>query len=213
MISDYDLGAIVASLGAMILYHSYLYGSVYLFVNDRIQLSTNMKNSILWLQKHRTKGDAPTATLAIQTLRNTILVAIFIGGYSLQVGIAATNSITSDLTEVETIRIIIISIFTFISFLAWASVIRIASHLGYMIGTLEHDALLKAAKNEAASNVEEIKLVEEEVVVHAGDGEVSTRSRDSKVKRVTVSKAVEMEPPDISKETSRMMQMMLIHLK
>ena len=76
---SFDIAAIAVSSGVLIGYHAYLYLAVFLYMNDNIQLSTNMKNSIWWLKKHELKGDAPTVTLAIQTFRNTILVAIFVG--------------------------------------------------------------------------------------------------------------------------------------
>ena len=82
--NSFDLEAIAVSVCLLSGYHAFLYTLVFCFASNRIQLSTNLKNSILWIKKHQQKTDAPTVTLAVQTLRNTILVAVFIGGYALE---------------------------------------------------------------------------------------------------------------------------------
>jgi hypothetical protein len=102
-----------------------------------VQLSINIKNLTDWLLKHKEKGDAPSVTLAVHTLRNTILVAIFLGGNAFNYAFTFTNNYLSySGNEIMQIRSIVLSTCLFCSFLCWACVIRYASHNGYLIGTL-----------------------------------------------------------------------------
>ena len=93
-----DVGAIVASSLSMTLFLGYYYYSVvenFSSNTSKIQLSRNVNNALKWLEKHTRKPDAPSVTLAIQTLRNTILVAIFVGGSSFTYGMGFLSSINS----------------------------------------------------------------------------------------------------------------------
>jgi hypothetical protein len=56
-----------------------------------------------------------------------------LGGYTLQLAMSITSSSSG-----SEFRSIIIAALAFSSFLAWATVIRIASSLGYLIGTLDY---------------------------------------------------------------------------
>mmetsp|Transcript_6931 Transcript_6931/g.10287 ORF Transcript_6931/g.10287 Transcript_6931/m.10287 type:complete len:264 (+) Transcript_6931:34-825(+) len=218
----YDLGAIVISLGLLLCYHSCLYFSVFFYYSDSVQLTTNMKNSIYWLRKHRQKGDAPTVTLAVQTLRNTILISIFIGGYALQTAIATINTDTSTADVYAKFRVIIIAAFSFSSFLSWASVIRIASNLGYLIGTLEFESqssnkpsteIVNEKKTDLEQNdagqSEELSSTE---VIVASDNTNTNSSQFLNIKRISIRKAVDMQPPDIPKESSRLFQVMFVYI-
>jgi uncharacterized membrane protein len=82
------------------------------------------------------KIDAPSVTLAIQTLRNTILVAIFVGGSSFQYAYISLNGLESSSNVWQICRVVILATLLFSSFFCWANVIRSASHLGYYIGTI-----------------------------------------------------------------------------
>ena len=204
----FDVIAITVSLFALITYHAYIYISVFVFMSDRIQLSTNMKNSVFWINKHGQKGDAPTVTLAIQTLRNTILIAIFVGGYSLQLGISTINTYSNSMGIFEAFRCIVIGILSLASFLSWATVIRIASHLGYMVGTLDYDTKMI---NKISAAIDEKNEFEASAAVPAEEA-VIHRRRGS-FRRVPLEQAAEKEPPNIPKESARMLQMMLICVK
>jgi ABC-type transport system involved in Fe-S cluster assembly fused permease/ATPase subunit len=139
MTSDLDAIAIFLSITSLIIYHASFYG----FVTKRdvnIQLSINVVNSCNWIRKHYSKSDAQSVTLAIQTIRNTIIVAVFVGGTALQFGLGFLNSYKDALLFYSKLRIAILSSFLFLSFLFWASVIRLASHLGYLIGTMEYNS-------------------------------------------------------------------------
>ena len=108
-------------------------------------------NGNLWLLKHRNAVDPASVTLAIQTLRNTILIAIFIGGFAFQYAwlslstlTTASTTVTSTITtltvtsinEATQARCYILGALMFSSFLCWANTIRMASHLGYVVGIL-----------------------------------------------------------------------------
>lgn len=151
-LTDFELGAIVVSIGLFLVYHFYFYFYVLLSCKSSLtekhqrvtQLSMNIRNAVHWLQKHFEKSDAPTVTLAIQTFRNTILVATFIGGYALQYGFSYSDSYFNLETRREQVRAAVIAICLFFSFLCWAVVIRCISHLGYLVGTLSHPLAQKA---------------------------------------------------------------------
>jgi hypothetical protein len=83
MNNAFDIGAIIASLLLFFVYHVVLYSAQCLPHRVRDQLSVpmhaNLENSDLWVMKHRDKSDAQSVTLAIQSLRNCIMVGVFIG--------------------------------------------------------------------------------------------------------------------------------------
>lgn len=162
-----DTGAVTVSVFVLFAYHAVLYSSVAANVlcassdaakpGAKIQLSINIRNASIWLDKHKASTDAPTVTLAIQTLRNSILVAVFVGGQSFLFGF---NTITSYPETVgntrNQVRSIILSTCLFASFLNWAWVIRISSHLGYMIGTITHLVNLKTAAVQRKAEADKI---------------------------------------------------------
>ena len=104
-----------------------------------LRLCISQKSTTLTLLHSQAKIDPQSVTLAIQTLRNTILVAIFIGGFSFQYAFETLNSLDTSSSKWQICRAAIVSALLFCSFLCWANVIRCASHLGYYIGTLGVD--------------------------------------------------------------------------
>lgn len=102
------------------------------------QTGRNFANMFLWVQKHGEKPDAPTVTLAVQTLRNTILVAVFIGGSSLTAAVSALDILTRPVVTPQLLtRQLLIASLLFLSFLNWTQVLRFANHIGFFVGTLE----------------------------------------------------------------------------
>ena len=137
---NFDLAVLISSLAVFGLYHVYFWSKVCTKTGAHTQLAFNLQNSLIWIDKHRVKDDAPSVTLAIQTLRNTILVAIFVGGSSFQYAFLVMNSVT-DISDSKTnARAIILAVLLFLSFLCWTGVIRYANHLGFVIGTMEYKA-------------------------------------------------------------------------
>jgi hypothetical protein len=135
-----DTVTILACLAVLVFYHLCFYFLAFKSNNGSyFQLSRNLRNAVNWLIKHEEKQDAATVTLAIQTLRNTILVAIFTGGQSF---VYATNALLAlkskaSPTMNDFLQTGIISSCLFLSFLNWANVIRYASHLGFLIGSFD----------------------------------------------------------------------------
>jgi Protein of unknown function, DUF599 len=74
-------------------------------------------------------------SILVQTLRNTILVSIFVGGSAFQYGFFFLNTEPSGIRG--EVRAVILSTLLFSSFLCWAGTIRYANHLGFSVGTLD----------------------------------------------------------------------------
>ena len=137
LVSIFELGALISSIGLLLAYHLISYS--HLCSSDKnfnSQLAKNVANATYWLSKHKEKADAPSVTLTIQTLRNTILVAIFIGGFSLQLAINSLQDSKDLQSSYAQLCGGIVGVFLIFSFLCWANVIRSCSHLGYVIGIL-----------------------------------------------------------------------------
>lgn len=135
----FDCAAIGASLLCLLVY-LVLY-QVRVFHKDMAhitQTGRNFANMYLWVEKHNEKPDAPTVTLAVQTLRNTILVAVFIGGSSLTAAVSALDILTRPIVTPQLFtRQLLIATLLFLSFLNWTQVLRFANHIGFFVGTLE----------------------------------------------------------------------------
>ena len=106
------------------------------------QLGRNLETMTMWGQKHSEHGDPATVTLAVQTLRNGLIVAIFVGGAALSSSAAMLNTFdnTHRLTPLSVpmmIRSGLISSLLMLSFLNWTLVIRYNNHSGFIIGALE----------------------------------------------------------------------------
>ena len=147
----FGIGSIIASLASTTLYHAFFFSTVVLKKPDNVMLSAHFANNVTFLLKHKEKADAPSVTLAIQTLRNTILVAIFIGGYAFQNATSAISLCVNSTAIDSKVSAGIVALLMFLSFLCWATVIRAAAHLGYHIGTLSYlnaeKPKLKSAEN------------------------------------------------------------------
>lgn len=162
MLPLFDLIALIVTIVALSLYHCILYSSVCFVGDSWSQLSTNIKNSHYWMMKHSEQSDTPTTTLAVQTFRNTIVVSVFVAGISLQRASSVISDYNTLESDVERIRAIIISILLFSSFLSWACVIRLASHMGFMVGTFYQIKKEVQAKREEQVRITSAKEEEEE---------------------------------------------------
>jgi len=145
-----------------------------------MQLSRNLKTSSLWLSKHLIHDDASSDTAAIQTLRNAILVAIFIGGSSLTLAWNALDAAAApDISFNDYMRLMILGVLLSASFLNWANTIRYATHLGFVVGTLKsaHSEIIKAkARREA-------HLISRTIVIDGHDMETGVVADEAKVAR------------------------------
>ena len=118
-----------------------------------------------FIAKHLEKDDAATSVLAVQSLRNTILVAIFIGGIAFQAFQTAAAAAGAAADSVSSARSLVFSAFLLGSFLNFALVIRAASHLAYIMGGARY----------AATGVGDAIVLEE----GRGRGSPATPSRDA----------------------------------
>jgi hypothetical protein len=149
----YNIVSIFACLFALLCYLCISYSLTIFFpsANFKTHLARSTYTSILWVQKHKEKSDSSSVTLAIQTFRNTILIAVFVGGSSLSSALANLESYSFDAPLLQRIRTLIITSLLFLSFLSWANVIRFSSHLGYLTGVLGPEF---SKKNAVPKNVE-----------------------------------------------------------
>lgn len=132
----FDAVGLAASIFVLAAYHTIFY---YHQRTAGMQLSFNIRNVAHWLHKHKVKSDPQSGTLAIHTLRNTIMVGVFIGGYALNTAYTSALDYINGLNKRKQVRALCLAILLFGSFLCWAIVIRHAAHLGYMIGTLDFE--------------------------------------------------------------------------
>jgi uncharacterized membrane protein len=134
-----------------------------------------MFNGLIWITKHNEKPDAPSVTLAIQTLRNTIFVAIFTGGAVFQYGATNLNNFDRSASVERKVRVVILGAVLLLSFLCWASVIRTSSHLGYFLGALEfHDKEIKRIAAERSAREAETGLISNDINSAIGQLDGST---------------------------------------
>jgi hypothetical protein len=147
-LSDYDKAAVALSIVALTAYHLNLYVISPHFSHSKVPFAASMKNCFMWLQKHKENNESPSILLAIQTLRNTMMAAVFIGGNSITIAYSMSNAYPDLKDERLQVRSIIITLMLFSSFLCWANVIRVSSLLGYYIGTLKYSEKLRQEKEQ-----------------------------------------------------------------
>ena len=93
-----------------------------------------LASTAAFIRKHLSSSDPSADLLAVQSLRNTALVAIFIGGIAFQAFQTAATAAAEAASPVAASRNLILASFLLCSFLNFALVIRAASHLSFMIG-------------------------------------------------------------------------------
>lgn len=93
-----------------------------------------LASTAAFIRKHLSSSDPSADLLAVQSLRNTALVAIFIGGIAFQAFQTAATAAAEASSPVAASRNLILASFLLCSFLNFALVIRAASHLSFMIG-------------------------------------------------------------------------------
>lgn len=89
-----------------------------------------------FITKHIERDDPQTSVLAVQALRNVLLVAIFVGGIAFQAFQASATALTAPTaTPFDVARLLLLSTALLGSFLNFALVIRVTAHLGYLLGS------------------------------------------------------------------------------
>lgn len=132
MSSLYEIIALSITASLLLLYHLLVVSF------SRGAFSRSLHALVLYsgdsfIQKHLSFADPHFDLLAVQSLRNTVLVAIFTGGIAFQSFQTAATA-AADASGATSARNLILASFLLLSFLNFALVIRAASHLAYMIG-------------------------------------------------------------------------------
>lgn len=110
-------------------------------------LRRNLENVVYWSLKHfKASHDTPTTTLAVQTLRNSMIAAIFIGGSALGAAGAVIQPMWEYWTPRLAVRQIILASLLCVSFLNWALVIRYNTHAGFMAGAIHTHVQVKISE-------------------------------------------------------------------
>lgn len=167
----YDIIAVSASLAVLTVYHIHLYYLNPQCFGGRLPYGVNLNNARTWIRKHKEMSESPAVLLAVQTVRNTMMAAVFVGGNAITLAYSMSNNYDNLKSERMKLRSIIITALMFASFLAWANVTRLCSLLGYMIGTMQYCEQLRKAALEQER--------EEFVMQEAANGveNATTRSR------------------------------------
>jgi hypothetical protein len=105
-----------------------------------------------WARRHLDEAGAAETTLAIQTLRNTVLVATFVGTLVFGQAVLALNTVGLGTPPQEKARVVLQAALQVAAFLSFASVIRTAQHIGYLLGGVhELQKSVGAARKAAAA--------------------------------------------------------------
>jgi hypothetical protein len=214
----YNLTCIFASLFALLTYTalSYILTLIYPSSSFKTQLAKNTSNTTLWIKKHQEKSDAASVVAAIQTLRNTIYVSIFVGGGAFQSAINVIILYHQAKQIEERIRIIILGLTLFISFLCWASTIRAASHLGYLTGVLgfsdshpdEKSEIIRSEKTGGADDTS-LKI---DQIKESNNNNNNNNSMNDKSKAAVSTKS-ELTEEKRFRQESQMMMVMLVSFR
>lgn len=136
LIISLDTVALVIVLFNAIVYNGYIIYKARTR-DGSIMLSISLTAGPQFVAKHLIRDDAGSTTLMVQTLRNTLIVGVFLAGGALNSALAALEGLNAEslLTlSLRGIRQVLLSTFLFLAFLNFAIVLRSAIHLGYMVG-------------------------------------------------------------------------------
>jgi hypothetical protein len=137
MLTTLDTVAVTFAICGLFIYNIVVYSTVFVFSSSNAQLAKVINNAFYWMKKHQNKDDPASVQCAVHTLRNTIYVAIFIGGATVSSGLSFSDDFQkgNDFSSTK-IRALILTILSFFSFLCWVLVIRFSAQLSFLIGTL-----------------------------------------------------------------------------
>jgi hypothetical protein len=125
-----DSASLGSCAGALLLYNV-----LALALRMTSGLTMMLQTGRAWTQKHMSGRSAPDVTLAVQTLRNTVLVATFVGTLSFTVTASTLSAAAASEDAPSRTRALLQAALLTGSFLNFALVIRSAAHSGYLIGT------------------------------------------------------------------------------
>lgn len=215
-----DGAAIGVTLGVFAIYHLYVYLIKPRFFDKATPYTIQVVNSEIWIKKHNEASDSPSGVLAIQTIRSSLTVGVFLGGSVIKIA----ADLASDFEDVRGQRWVarssILMALLFGSFICWANVIRVGSTLGYVIGTMQYAERLRT---EAVAKERQLEVLMSDV-----DSDISsiasanviaaptTKKRKKKrvnaptIERIASGDLTSTDIPDVIKEASNMVQSMSI---
>jgi hypothetical protein len=142
----------------------FLYNAMALALRRASGLSLMLQSGRQWTQKHVSGRSAADVTLAIQTLRNTVLVATFVGTLSFTVAATTLGTASAAAEATARARALVQAALLTGSFLNFALVIRCAAHAGYLIGSVA--SLPSDVEEGAASRASALRLHEVTTLLH-----------------------------------------------
>ena len=140
-----DTTSLLACAGVLLLYNA-----LALALRRASGLNLMLQTGRQWTQKHMSGRSAPDVTLAVQTLRNTVLVATFVGTLSFTVTTATLSAVAGIDDAPARVRALLHAALLCGSFLNFALVIRCAAYAGYLIGAFPAPADAAAAQQQGA---------------------------------------------------------------
>ena len=215
-LSTFELAAVCSTIAVFAAYHLYLYIIKPQCLNGTVPFTIHMVNSEMWIKKHKEMFDSATTVLAIQTIRNTLMVGVFIGGNAINIAYDFANDYKDLVGQRWKVRSMILMALLFSSFICWANVVRLGSTLGYMIGTMQYSEKLRTEAIAHERRLSPISDVGSDAgsVTSASDNNniemTTTKKRRSKKKkaptfeRIANGEVSSDEIPDIFKEGSNM---------
>lgn len=142
-LDTFEIAAVCSTLFVFAAYHTYLYVLKPHCFGGTVPFTIHLVNAEMWIKKHKDVFDAQTTVLAIQTIRNTLMVGVFIGGNAINIAYSFANDYKDLVGHRWKLRSIILMSLLFGSFVCWANVVRIGSVLGYLIGTMQYSEKLR----------------------------------------------------------------------
>ncbi len=141
----------------------FLYNVLMLALRRASGLTLMLQSGRQWTHKHVSGRSATDVTLAVQTLRNTVLVATFVGTLSFTVAGATLGAAAAADGAAPRARAVLQAALLTGSFLNFALVIRCTAHAGYLIGSL-------TAQPQAAAAAEVAPAAEQSRAAEEGEG-------------------------------------------
>ena len=153
-----NLAAILFSVASFTAYYAYFFYRTRWSKDYSVQINKNVSSMKSWAKRHLKTHDTPSVVLAVQALRNTQYIAIFIAGYAIKLSYAFINSIDSrkfsgytDVIYIKDVRSLIVSVLLFCSFINWAVVLLYAREIAFLI-----DSFTEASRLEILDDNEDI---------------------------------------------------------
>eukprot|EP01032_Pedospumella_encystans_P022057 gene22057-25006_t len=181
-LSTFDLGAVCCTLFVFAVYHLYLYILKPQCFNGTVPFTIHMVNSEMWIKKHKEMYDPATTVLAIQTIRNTLMVGVFIGGNAINIAYSFANDYKDLVGQRWKVRSMVLMALLFSSFICWANVVRLGSTLGYMIGTMQYSEKMRT---EAIAHERRLSPISD---VNSDAGSVTSASDNNNIEMTTTKK-------------------------